>query len=43
MAAVDPSIRYKPYSQSRASQNLPLTEQQKQRNIINTDFIDYEN
>ena len=43
VAGVDPPIRYNPYSQSRASQNRPLAEQQKQRKILNTDFIDYEN
>ena len=43
MAAVDPSIRYNPYSQSGASQKSLLTEQQKQRNMVNTDLIDYEN
>ena len=43
VAAVDPFIRYDPYSKNRASQNGPLAVQQKQRKILNTDFIDYEN
>ena len=43
VAAVDPFIRYNPYSQSRASQNGPLAVQQKQRKVLDTDFIDYEN
>ena len=43
VAAVDAFIMYNPYSQSRASQNGPLAVQQKQRKILDIDFIDYEN